>query len=318
MAAAAAETTASLPEDDSGEVLRALEQLLLSAMYEEFVLHGTLVIAGQRARRIVALVRRLSSFAGDDLCPTLATLVATVADRALSSGASQDDEREAAVLERAKRVADSVAEGALECAVCCAIMLEPVSLFESCGHAFCRECVARSLDSSNLCPNCREPVRRGYIDRSYPVSRALDALVRRNCANALAERIAESEAAIRVLEGGTLPLFVCSVSLPTAHVPLHIFEPRYRLLVRRCMEADDHCFGMVPWLGQVDADGDNANPDMHSGAVGVLLRINGNPRMLVSPLHGGAVRHASHCKNAARWPMLDLVRRHAPLSRARS
>ena len=42
-----------------------------------------------------------------------------------------------------------------------------------------------------------------------------------------------------------LPLFpLGSVLLPGALMPLHIFEPRYRLLIRRCMERH-HPFGIV-------------------------------------------------------------------------
>lgn len=36
-----------------------------------------------------------------------------------------------------------------------------------------------------------------------------------------------------------------SVLLPTAVLPLHVFEPRYRQLVRDCVEAPDHEFGVV-------------------------------------------------------------------------
>lgn len=36
-----------------------------------------------------------------------------------------------------------------------------------------------------------------------------------------------------------------SVLLPGAVLPLHVFEPRYRQLVRDCLAADDHEFGVV-------------------------------------------------------------------------
>src|SRR5437867_7646538 len=42
-----------------------------------------------------------------------------------------------------------------------------------------------------------------------------------------------------------LPLFpLTTVLFPEMLLPLHIFEPRYRLLVRRCMD-DDRPFGVV-------------------------------------------------------------------------
>ena len=45
-------------------------------------------------------------------------------------------------------------------------------------------------------------------------------------------------------EEGNLPMFVMDVMLPGQSVQLNIFEPRYRLLVRRCMEGSRR-FGMV-------------------------------------------------------------------------
>jgi hypothetical protein len=35
---------------------------------------------------------------------------------------------------------------------------------------------------------------------------------------------------------GNLPMFVMDVMLPGQSMQLNIFEPRYRLLIRRCME----------------------------------------------------------------------------------
>jgi Lon protease-like protein len=43
-----------------------------------------------------------------------------------------------------------------------------------------------------------------------------------------------------------LPMFpLGSVLLPTAVLPLHVFEPRYRQLVRDCVDAPEHEFGVV-------------------------------------------------------------------------
>ncbi|NXT99195.1 LONF2 protein, partial [Buphagus erythrorhynchus] len=33
-----------------------------------------------------------------------------------------------------------------------------------------------------------------------------------------------------------VPIFVCTMAFPTIPCPLHVFEPRYRLMIRRCME----------------------------------------------------------------------------------
>ncbi|KAJ1595365.1 hypothetical protein NDA14_002949 [Ustilago hordei] len=44
------------------------------------------------------------------------------------------------------------------------------------------------------------------------------------------------------------PIFVCTLAFPGMPTILHIFEPRYRLMVRRCLESGNPRFGMVlPW-----------------------------------------------------------------------
>ena len=41
-----------------------------------------------------------------------------------------------------------------------------------------------------------------------------------------------------------IPVFCCSLALPGVKCPLHIFEPRYRLMMRRCIESGQKQFGM--------------------------------------------------------------------------
>lgn len=41
-----------------------------------------------------------------------------------------------------------------------------------------------------------------------------------------------------------IPIFVCTLALPFAPVPLHVYEPRYKLMLRRCIENETRCFGM--------------------------------------------------------------------------
>lgn len=44
-----------------------------------------------------------------------------------------------------------------------------------------------------------------------------------------------------------IPIFVCTVAYPGVPCPLHIFEPRYRLMMRRCMETGTKKFGMCSY-----------------------------------------------------------------------
>lgn len=41
------------------------------------------------------------------------------------------------------------------------------------------------------------------------------------------------------------PIFVCTLAFPGMPTILHVFEPRYRLMIRRCIESDTPRFGMV-------------------------------------------------------------------------
>ena len=41
-----------------------------------------------------------------------------------------------------------------------------------------------------------------------------------------------------------IPIFVCTVSYPNMPCPLHVFEPKYRLMIRRAMENGTRQFGM--------------------------------------------------------------------------
>lgn len=41
-----------------------------------------------------------------------------------------------------------------------------------------------------------------------------------------------------------IPIFVCTMSFPGVACPLHVFEPRYRLMIRQCQEAGTRRFGM--------------------------------------------------------------------------
>ena len=45
-------------------------------------------------------------------------------------------------------------------------------------------------------------------------------------------------------ESEVLPVFVCTMAFPYLPSPLHVFEPQYRLMIRRCTESGSRRFGM--------------------------------------------------------------------------
>lgn len=46
-----------------------------------------------------------------------------------------------------------------------------------------------------------------------------------------------------------VPIFVCTLALPKVPCPLHIFEPKYRLMLRRCVKSEVRQFGMCVGSG---------------------------------------------------------------------
>ena len=131
----------------------------------------------------------------------------------------------------------------LDCLVCYNTMLEPTTT--ACGHTFCRRCLTRVMDHSNICPCCRRDLHIPASLQNQPSNIRLVSLLNRLCPDLVAERQAatskEEEAGEQALD---TPLFICTLALPGMPTVLHVFEPRYRLMMRRCMEGNRR-FGMV-------------------------------------------------------------------------
>lgn len=131
----------------------------------------------------------------------------------------------------------------LDCQVCYGLMLDPLT--SPCGHTFCRQCVARVLDHSNLCPICRRKLSMPPALLNEPINRVLSGLTDNFYPEEIAAR-KESTKDDNVLgEDKNLPLFVCTLSFPFMPTFLHVFEPRYRLMMRRALADGGRKFGMV-------------------------------------------------------------------------
>ncbi|KAJ9270323.1 hypothetical protein DTO212C5_3566 [Paecilomyces variotii] len=190
------------------------------------------------------------------------------------------DESEKAVLEKIK----DVTRNELDCQVCYSLILDPLTT--PCGHTFCRKCLARILDHSNLCPICRRKISMPPAVSSEPVngllSRLLDTFFE-NQVSARREAAARDEVGLN--DGRALPLFVCTLSFPTMPTFLHIFEPRYRLMIRRALENGGRKFGMVAFNHSGSPQGELGRSQfMQYGTVLVIDRFELLPdgRSLVS------------------------------------
>ncbi|EEE59343.1 hypothetical protein OsJ_11426 [Oryza sativa Japonica Group] len=126
-----------------------------------------------------------------------------------------------------------------ECTLCFKLLFEPVTT--PCGHSFCRSCLHQSMDHGNKCPMCRTVLFIG--PKTYPISVTLSNIIQKNFPEEYAERKSEHET-MTYAGVDLMPLFVMDVVLPCQKMALNIFEPRYRLMVRRIMEGN-HRMGMV-------------------------------------------------------------------------
>ncbi|KAM7419258.1 hypothetical protein PAMA_016393 [Pampus argenteus] len=143
----------------------------------------------------------------------------------------------------------------LECSLCMRLFYEPVTT--PCGHTFCKNCLERCLDHTPQCPLCKESLKEYLASRKYMVTTVLDTLIKQYLSQEYRERIKTHLEETRELSDLTknVPIFVCTMAYPTVPCPLHVFEPRYRLMIRRCMETGTRQFGMCindPQKGFVD------------------------------------------------------------------
>jgi len=157
----------------------------------------------------------------------------------------------------------------LDCQVCYNVMLDPVTTF--CGHTLCRNCMARVVDHAYQCPICRRGVAiPPRLDR-HPSNSTLYQLLEGICPDAMEARREALAMEARGGEGGlTVPLFVCALAFPGQPTFLRIFEPRYRLMLRRCMESNRE-FGMLMYNRYNEPQGDLGH--VHFWRYGTMLRI---------------------------------------------
>lgn len=131
----------------------------------------------------------------------------------------------------------------LDCQVCYSLVLDPLTT--PCGHTFCRQCVVRVLDHSTLCPACRRVIPLPPGVPAEPTNKAINQIISGLCPDLLRLRIALAVQE-EVHDGNdNVPLFPCTLAYPEMPTFLHIFEPRYRLMVRRVIENGTRTFGMM-------------------------------------------------------------------------
>jgi len=133
----------------------------------------------------------------------------------------------------------------LECSLCYRLFYNPVTT--PCGHSYCCSCLERSLDYQDKCPLCKNSLAEVYLaERRQNPTVFLDSLTKNFFPKEYEIRKKQYLDELKELTNNEneIPVFVCTTALPFASCPLHIYEPRYRLMLRRAIESGSKQFGM--------------------------------------------------------------------------
>ena len=174
-------------------------------------------------------------------------------------------------------------EAELSCALCMRLFHEPVAL--ACGHTLDRACLRRTLALNAQCPMCRAPcfVQPDDAARNLALEAVAEALFPAATAARRAEHAREEEEVASQRIGFFLVPGTALRLLPGMPVELVVFEPRYLLLINRCLEANA-MFAVT------------AQPDERLGAA---VRIDAARRLGNGRLHvSGVVRTRFRCLEA--------------------
>ncbi|KFM77543.1 LON peptidase N-terminal domain and RING finger protein 2, partial [Stegodyphus mimosarum] len=139
-----------------------------------------------------------------------------------------------------------------ECPLCMRILWEPVTT--PCGHSFCRFCLNRCLDHQPTCPLCKTSLAEFLAERVQSITVFLELAIKTLFPRDYEERKSVYMEEMEELSNAgkdpkhVIPLFVCTLAYPTVPCPLHVFEPRYRLMIRQCMESGSRQFGMCAYI----------------------------------------------------------------------
>uniref|UniRef100_A0A8C5M0R9 Uncharacterized protein n=1 Tax=Leptobrachium leishanense TaxID=445787 RepID=A0A8C5M0R9_9ANUR len=168
----------------------------------------------------------------------------TEAQSPTDKGRLNTEEKDENPLQSSPSLQDLMSLSDVECSLCIRMFLEPVTT--PCGHTFCRECLERCLDHQPYCPLCKQSLKEFLRVGCYSITFLLQELMSTIFPSEMDERkqlhlseIAELSNLVR-----NVPIFVCTLAFPGIPCPLHVFEPRYRLMMRRCLETGTKSFGM--------------------------------------------------------------------------
>eukprot|EP00102_Acyrthosiphon_pisum_P022298 XP_016659508.1 PREDICTED: LON peptidase N-terminal domain and RING finger protein 2 isoform X2 [Acyrthosiphon pisum] len=146
------------------------------------------------------------------------------------------------------------------CVLCCEMLRNPVTT--PCGHTYCLDCLEHNFDYSFHCPLCLTSLPPTLALSNKNTSEFVNELI--GCKYAKNGPMQTVNWKPEAENDSTyLPVFVCTNAFPSVSCPLHVFEPRYRLMIRRCIESGTRRFAMIS----------NCCPPMKFAEFGTVLEI---------------------------------------------
>ncbi|KAL5239977.1 hypothetical protein ACI65C_007387 [Semiaphis heraclei] len=146
------------------------------------------------------------------------------------------------------------------CVLCCGMLRNPVTT--PCGHTYCSDCLEHNFDYSFHCPLCLTSLPPSLALSNKNISEFVNELiVYKYAKNGPMQTVNWKPEAEH--DSTYLPVFVCTNAFPSVSCPLHVFEPRYRLMIRRCIESGTRRFAMIS----------NCCPPMKFAEFGTVLEI---------------------------------------------
>ncbi|KAK0716491.1 PUA-like domain-containing protein [Apiosordaria backusii] len=146
------------------------------------------------------------------------------------------------------------------CPICFELFYEPVTT--PCGHTYCRPCLQTitGISEDCFCPVCRQPLTLHCTPflSPYPGNRVLSKLILLLWPDEIEARKETQPPPPPIAE---IPVFVCATALPSMTMQLHVFEPRYRLMMQRALEGNRE-FGMAMY-----------DRNQQAREIGTVLRI---------------------------------------------
>ncbi|XP_071446007.1 LON peptidase N-terminal domain and RING finger protein 3 isoform X2 [Hetaerina americana] len=146
-----------------------------------------------------------------------------------------------------------------DCVLCCRTLWSPVTT--PCGHTYCWVCLDRCLDYSCACPLCMasladylatsprcvtdfiEQALWAYLPSEYEMRQLIHRQELSEGGPGGGTGLPNGSEGLRVEP--RVPVFVCTAAFPNVPCPLFVYEPRYRLMVRRCVETGGRQFGIA-------------------------------------------------------------------------